>query len=420
MRVLWFTNIPLPAVDRRTGRATVGSGHWMNALLAGLTSRPGISLGVATAYPGLPDLDFQEDGVAYFVHGQPRFQSHLGHRRRDLEACRAIVERFQPDVVHVHGSERFFGLLGARGLVRQPVVVSLQGFVGACLPEFFGALSPLEVARASRLREVLTRRGLAWDYVEFARGARQEREILRGCRAFLGRTAWDEAQLRRENAAAAYFHVGEALRPEFAGRQWSLGGCRRRSLLVTNAGNPRRGVEVVLDAVRSLARRWPDVTVRFAGAVSDRTGYGRLLHERIAAAGLRDRARFVGFLSADALARELATAHAYVIASFVENSPNSLCEAMRVGTPSVASYAGGIPSLVDDERTGLLFPPGDDAMLARQLDRVFRDDALAARLGEAARAAAAERHDPIRVVGQLAAAYEAVAGRPGATASEVA
>jgi hypothetical protein len=114
MRILWFTNIPMPAVDRRTGSTTAGSGHWMSQLLLALRSVPGIELGVATAYPSLPDLQFDEDGVEYFVVGQGRIASHFGCTRSDLVACRDVVERFDPDLVHVHGSERFFGLLRAR------------------------------------------------------------------------------------------------------------------------------------------------------------------------------------------------------------------------------------------------------------------------------------------------------------------
>ena len=43
----------------------------------------------------------------------------------------------------------------------------------------------------------------------------------------------------------------------------------------------------------------------------------------------------------------------------MDNSPNSLCEAMAVGMPVIASNIGGIPSLIDDEVNGLLFKVND-------------------------------------------------------------
>lgn len=408
MRVLWFTNIPMPAVDRRTGKPTTGSGHWMSALLAALRSRPDVELGVATAYPGLPDLDFSEDSVRYFVVGQPRFRSHLGHGPGELAACGGLVDRFRPDIIHVHGSERFYGLLSARHLTSVPVVVSLQGFITACLPVFFGGMRSSEILRVDRLAELATGRGLLWGARDYAKGAEQEREILEGAKAFLGRTRWDRAQVERFNPGAAYFHVDELLRPEFSAEQWASQGCTRGRIFVTNAGNPRRGVESILEAVRTLRNR-RDVELHIAGGLASRTGYGRFLLGRIARLGLSDHVHLRGYLDGPTLSRELLGSNVYVTASYVENSPNSLCEAMSLGLPCVASYAGGIPSLLEEGRTGLFFPPGDAALLAQRLEEVLSDDALATRLGAAARRVALERHAPARVVGQLLDAYRAVA-----------
>ncbi|MFJ8713812.1 glycogen synthase [Streptomyces violaceus] len=62
-------------------------------------------------------------------------------------------------------------------------------------------------------------------------------------------------------------------------------------------------------------------------------------------------------------------------------------EAMACGTPVVASAVGGIPEVVDDGRTGLLVPAGDDfeAGLARAMDSVLGDPETAGRMGEAGR-----------------------------------
>ena len=118
--------------------------------------------------------------------------------------------------------------------------------------------------------------------------------------------------------------------------------------------------------------------------------------------------RLLGFLDAPSLARVLAGAHAYVMPSLAENSSNSLCEAQTVGVPCVAAAAGGTPSLVDDERTGLLYAAGDAGALAEQLERVLGDDLLATRLGSAGRGEALLRHARRRVVGELLAAYRSI------------
>ena len=63
MRVMWFTNMPMPAMDRRLGIETRGSGLWMTALLELLKGRCDFDLGVVTACTRCEDLEFREDGV---------------------------------------------------------------------------------------------------------------------------------------------------------------------------------------------------------------------------------------------------------------------------------------------------------------------------------------------------------------------
>jgi glycosyltransferase involved in cell wall biosynthesis len=126
--------------------------------------------------------------------------------------------------------------------------------------------------------------------------------------------------------------------------------------------------------------------------------------------GLAAHVEFLGYLSAERMAHELAQSHIFVQPSFMENSSISLCEAMQVGMPCAAAYAGGMPSTVEHGRTGCLFPPGDAALLAQTVLELFRNGDRAQQLGRAARETASWRHSPERVISQLLAAYSSVAG----------
>ena len=89
--------------------------------------------------------------------------------------------------------------------------------------------------------------------------------------------------------------------------------------------------------------------------------------------------------------RAIVAAHdVFLMPSLAEGSPLALLEAMAAGLPPVAAAAGGIPDIVRDGDSGLLFPWCDAAAGADALLRVLGDPALAARLGAGARARAAQ------------------------------
>ena len=413
MRVLWFTNVPLPQAAVAAGRGTAGfGGHWMTELFRAVAGRRDLELAVATAFPGLRDGSFEQDGARWFSIGQATRAATFAGSPAEVGKCAAVVRDFAPDLVHFHGSERFFGLVKTEGLVTTPAVVSLQGVLGPYSEwrNYFGALSALDIAKATRLVEIPLGLGLVRQYQDLRRGARQEARIVAAMEGVLGRTAWDEAWARRLNPRASYHHVGEVLRPAFREARWAAGDHARHSIIYTNAGHPRRGTENLLAAAALLREEFPGLQLRLAGVLSERSGYGRFLRARIRRLGLERHVEFLGYLEGEAMARELARSHLFVISSYVENSPNSLAEAMMVGMPCVASAVGGVPSMVDDGENGLMYPVDDVHMLTAHIRRVFLDDVLAARLGAAARETALVRHDPARVAEQLLAAYRAVLG----------
>ena len=81
-------------------------------------------------------------------------------------------------------------------------------------------------------------------------------------------------------------------------------------------------------------------------------------------------------------------------------------------TPIVATTAGGIPEIVEDEVNGLLVPPRDHTELADAIVRALKDDALRQRMGDAGFARVNARFTVDRMVAETASVYGRVAGRP--------
>jgi len=111
------------------------------------------------------------------------------------------------------------------------------------------------------------------------------------------------------------------------------------------------------------------------------------LRVRSVALGVSERVKFLGRLTGEALWREQAGARYGVVPSLCpEVLPYVAMEMLAIGKPVVGSAIGGIPDLVRDGETGLLFPPGDAAALADRMRRLAGDAEFVAHLGAAGKA----------------------------------
>ena len=115
-------------------------------------------------------------------------------------------------------------------------------------------------------------------------------------------------------------------------------------------------------------------------------------------------------LNAEQVAQELSQAELYASASLCENSPNSLGEAMLVGTPIIQTFVGGVPSILKDGEEGKLVPPYDPHALAGAIRDRFLHPEIGESMVAAARATALKRHDARANAEATLAVYREVCG----------
>lgn len=143
--------------------------------------------------------------------------------------------------------------------------------------------------------------------------------------------------------------------------------------------SPRKGVDVLLEAVALLRERSVDASLEVAGSVfPGYEWYEAELRERAAAPDLAGHVDFLGYVHPTWPV--LDRADAIVVPSRQEPFGNTAVEAMHAARPLVASGAQGLKEVVDDGVTGLLVPPDDPRALADELGRLAADPDLAARL----------------------------------------
>jgi glycosyltransferase involved in cell wall biosynthesis len=183
----------------------------------------------------------------------------------------------------------------------------------------------------------------------------------------------------------------------------------RKVVMVANL-RPEKGHDLLIDAAAQLLTVVPDATFEIIGGGPELV----TLLTRADAAGVGHAFNFLG--PREDVAARLAAADIFVLPSRSEAFPNAVLEAMGAGLPIVATRVGGIPELIDDDKTGLLVPPGDARALADALQRLMASPTAAARLGGAAQAVATARYSFTRMVAAFDALYVTELARHGAGA----
>jgi glycosyltransferase involved in cell wall biosynthesis len=175
---------------------------------------------------------------------------------------------------------------------------------------------------------------------------------------------------------------------------------RGRMILYVGRLDRAKGLVDLLEALSALRLRMPDATLVCAGDGDARTL--RLEAEKL---GVADAVSFTGWIGAEQRRALMQRASVFVLPSYFEAMPMSLLEAMAARLPVIATRVGGIPDVVEDGVSGLLFEPGDVAALHRLIARVLHDPALAARLAANGRRSVMAHNAAERVLGLIGTMY---------------
>ena len=134
--------------------------------------------------------------------------------------------------------------------------------------------------------------------------------------------------------------------------------------------------------------------------------YLKALKQRTISAGTANHIEWLGFKTADEIRALHSTSDVLIHPSHLDNSPNSVAEAMASGLPVVASNVGGIPSMIEHGVTGLLVEPRNHRQLAEAVISLLNDERERERLAKRARDVAFERHLPSKVARKTLSVYE--------------
>ncbi len=152
-----------------------------------------------------------------------------------------------------------------------------------------------------------------------------------------------------------------------------LGIKGRRVVLFVGRIDVNKGIDVLIRAAANLVKDFPDVLFVIAGDdFGCRPSLQRLAEEK----KIEKQVLFTGRLSRPDLISAFKNAHIFAFPSLYEAFGIVLIEAMAAGLPVVAGDSTAIPYVVENGRTGLLFPAGNVAALTDALRELLQNDRL--------------------------------------------
>lgn len=164
-----------------------------------------------------------------------------------------------------------------------------------------------------------------------------------------------------------------------------------------------KGIDMAIKSL-ALIYKETDATMVFAGAGKFEP-WKALLDEL----GVpRDRYMFLGGVPYLDMPYLYSLADAFVLPSYSESFPMTVLEAMACRVPVIATDVGGIPEMIDSNRNGLLFQPGDPRSLATSLLKIIGDRKFASRLAENARAKVCAELSATKMASSTAEMYRRV------------
>lgn len=378
MRVLWVCNIMLPVIAEALHREASNKEGWLSGLLSQVVDREDTDMTLAVAFPAPADAEAPwrlrvpvprtnpcaTDEYNITCYGFHEDTVHPDRYQPELEEeLRKIMEDYDPDVIHCFGTEYPHTLAVCRVYPHpERILLGIQGICSLCAEAYFADL-PERVTRKVTFRDLVKRDSLRSQQEKFVRRGVMEREAIGLAGNITGRTAWDREVTTGWNPGAQYYPMNETLRASFYEGSWDPEHCEPHSIFVSQGDYPLKGLHYLLKALPGIRRKFPDVQVYVAG--NDLTAYhtlkqklkisayGQYLRDLIREGQLEDCVHFTGKLTEQQMRERFLRSHLFLCCSSLENSPNSLGEAMLLGVPSVSTEVGGIPSLFDGGRDGL-------------------------------------------------------------------
>ena len=378
MKILWIVNTIFPYPSKVLKTKSNVFGGWMMGLLNSIIKDKSITIAIAAVYNG-NDLKKMSDGkVVYYL--LPCSNNYKYDKKLE-KYWKEVANDFKPEIVHLHGTEFAHGLSFINSCSNIKTVVSIQGLVSLYGELYLMGIDNKDIIKNITLRDIIRFDNMYQAKRKFIERGANEIKILNKANYVIGRTSWDYAATMRLTDISKYRKCNESLRDSFYNVIWDYNNVEKNSIFVSQASYPIKGFHELIKALPIIKKYYPNVKVYVAGTnIIDTStlknniklcGYAKYLKKLMKKNNVIENIEFLGLLNEKEMASKLMNCNVFVQTSIIENSPNSLGEAMLIGMPIVASNVGGTSDMLIDKKEGFLYPYGEIELLAKYIVDIF-------------------------------------------------
>lgn len=415
MKILWLTNTACSASEKL--KPGYNRGGWLSALEQELSKNSDIELHVAFYH--YADMDSFKYIDSYY-HPIKRaeeaskvrkffkrfFKRNLSDDQKEIDKVNSIINIVKPDLIHVHGTEDNFGLIQER--IKIPVVISIQGILSPLLEKYYSGIPSSIAKRYESLFNKVVQKSFSYAHHFIKVRSEREKIILLNTNNVIGRTEWDKRVTRILSPNSTYFMGHEILRNGFYSKIWSKIKFNTKIKIVTiSSQNLFKGYETIIKTAALLSQVSFDFEWLVIG-LDKKSTLVNITNKWLHVNPEKVNVHLIGEKGENEIIDFLLDADLYCQVSHIENSPNSLCEAMLIGMPIVASFAGGTSSLCENNKQGILVQDGDPYSLSGAIKEMCSDFNKASQLALAARQMALKRHNKKKIVEDMFSIYESI------------
>ena len=410
INVLWF-EVTTPG--RYKGEDCI-IGGWQDSLETILRGCPEIKLTIAfesicqQEQKNIDGVDYVPIFVKENMLDMIRNRWRCGeHTRKLILSAVNLVNKIKPDIIHVFGTEWLWGLIAKE--ITIPVVIHMQGSLIPYYNAFYPpGYSPIDVFRSSYLNIKEYAIKFLNDH-KVKTFTTLEYDVYKYVNYYMGRTKWDHALVNILSPGSSYYHVEEALRDIFfvdSTEAWKIPEDETIRIFSTGCGSFWKGPDMLLKTASVLKNAGVHFEWLVAGNI------WRIIKKTVERKERKkyegNNVRFLGYISPEEIVKILSKSTIYVHTAYIENSPNSICEAQCLGVPIVSTNVGGISSLVEDGKDGILVPANDPWLMADSIISLTSDKRRMLELSKNSRKKALARHNTENIKNQLLSCYNSI------------